>query len=156
MGNLPFKEWCERTSEVVEPLYPNRPVFAVDWDGVCVYEKNTHTGRPFWPGMGPWMPGAVEGLRQLSDNGLTTIFSLRCSPVGVDAVTPRTTQEWIDSIAQIRAMLDEQGLTQIGIWTGAGKPPAAVYIDDRGYRHQGWTTTLMAVLEDGFLHPDEF
>ena len=56
-------------------------MFVVDWDGTCVEEV--------WPGMGDWLPGAVEALRAMSAVGKTVIYSLRCHYYEEDDFTPR-------------------------------------------------------------------
>ena len=40
-----------------------------------------------------------------------------------------------------------QGIVIDGIWAGAGKPVASVYVDDRGYRFTGdWQQTAQDVI----------
>lgn len=108
-------------------------MFAVDWDGTCV--------EAVWPELGDWLPGAVDGLRRLDAIGKVVIHTCRVAPWEFDARSewrlwrdPRETQSEIDGV---RRMLDEQGLGHIEVWTRDFKPPALVYIDDRGYRFDG-------------------
>ena len=114
----------------MKPEYPNRPMFAVDWDGTCVDEV--------WPGMGDWLPGAVDALRTLSSYGKTVIFSLRCHLYEMDDETPRPRGASGLEMAAIRTMLTEAGLHDIDVYPpNRGKPPALFYVDDRGLRFEG-------------------
>ena len=101
--------------------------WVVDWDGTCVYEE--------WPGMGDWLPHAVEGLRTLhEDDGGVIIQSLRNSPFvpgSTDIQRPHGSVEF--ETERMRALLDEAGLEDIPIWPhDRGKAPGLKYLDDRG------------------------
>lgn len=123
--------------------HPNRAVYVVDWDNTCVAEE--------WPGMGDWLPGAVEGLRTLSAKGKTVIYSLRCHRYEVDDITPRSLIDVTFEFQRIRAKLDDAGLTGVEVYpNGRGKPPGKFYIDDRAIRFIpkddfGWTAVLAAI-----------
>ena len=117
----------------------NRPVFCVDWDGTCVEEV--------WPGMGDWLPGAVEALREMTGIGKTVIYSLRCHLYEMDDETPRALHRVSDEVFAIRRKLDEAGLHDIDVYPPSrGKPPAEFYIDDRAVRFDGdWRATMSEV-----------
>jgi hypothetical protein len=123
--------------------YPNRAVYCVDWDGTCVEEV--------WPGMGDWLPGAVEALRELSSRGKTVIFSLRLHDYEPDDETKRPETAALADFRLMRAMLDEAGLFNVAIYpNGRGKPPAKFYIDDRAVRFEnsrgdGWLKVMAEV-----------
>jgi hypothetical protein len=107
--------------------------FAIDWDGTCVESA--------WPDMGRWNPGAVEGLHALAELGTVIIHTLRIAPV---LVAPHGSKyiTWDDEgpareIRAIRKKLDRAGLEHVEIWTRPYKPPALVYVDDRGFKFEG-------------------
>jgi hypothetical protein len=117
-------------------------MFVVDWDGTCVEEV--------WPGMGDWLPGAVDSLRTLSQIGKTVIYSLRCHEYEVDDITPRAEGAPAAEAQAIRKMLDDAGLHDVEVYPNdRGKPPARYYIDDRGIRFEGdWDAVLSKVADD--------
>lgn len=115
--------------------HPNRAVYVVDWDGTCVEEV--------WPGMGDWLPGAVEALRELSSKGKTVIYSLRCHQYEQDDLTARTPESIATEVTGIRAMLDAAGLHDVEVYpNGRGKPPGRFYIDDRAVQFKSWDQAL--------------
>lgn len=111
-------------------------MFVVDWDGTCVEEV--------WPGMGDWLPGAVDALRWMSSVGKTVIYSLRCSEYEVDDVTPRNPADVRWEQGRIRSKLIAAGLHKVEVYpNGRGKPPGKFYVDDRGVRFEGdWQPVL--------------
>lgn len=118
--------------------HPERPVYVVDWDGTCVEEV--------WPGMGDWLPGAVEGLRELSKRGKVVIYSLRCHEYEMDDVTPRPPGAALVEAVKIRRKLDAAGLSDVDVYmNGRGKPPGRFYIDDRAVRFRSWDQTLTEI-----------
>ena len=122
-----------------------RPKYCVDWDGVCGEERR-EDGSIWWPEIGPWLPGAVEGLRALSDDGLTVICSTRFNVLEYDQQYPRPAADVNRDILAIRERLDAAYLQDVLVYEPQwGKPPADVYIDDRGLRHAGWFTTLLTL-----------
>lgn len=115
--------------------YPNRAVYVVDWDGTCVEEV--------WPGMGDWLPGAVDALRELSSRGKTVIYSLRCHRFEVDDVTLRDVGVAAEEEQAIRDKLDAAGLHDVEVYPhDRGKPPGRFYIDDRAVEFDSWQSTL--------------
>lgn len=137
----PLAEKCrvQARDDAREPEYPHRPMFVVDWDGTCVEEV--------WPGMGDWLPGAVESLRALTRLGKVVVWSLRCHLYEMDDRTPRPRGQAGLEMAAIRRMLGEAGLSDIEVYPpNRGKPPGLFYIDDRAVRFDGnWTETLRFV-----------
>lgn len=119
----------------------NRPDFVVDWDGTCVEE--------IWPGMGDWLPGAVDALKRLAAEGKTVVYSVRCCLDEMDSVTPRGPEDVAFEVARVRRKLDSAGLRHIEIFPpDRGKPPARFYIDDRAIRFNGdWDAVLKEVQE---------
>lgn len=115
----------------------SRPVYAVDWDGVCAVEA--------WPGLGQWLPGATEGLRRLCGRGDVLIHTCRVAPVEPDGVTWRDPVEVGREVARIRRMLNLEGLHKVQIWTKPWKPRADVYLDDRAVRFADWPAALEEV-----------
>lgn len=117
-------------------MYPNRPVYVVDWDGTCVEE--------IWPDMGDWLPGAIDSLHELASRGKTVVYSTRLNVMeyGHDEIRPSTIVETETQL--MREMLDQAGLRHVDIYpSNLGKPPGEFYIDDKALSFSGnWTTTM--------------
>ena len=128
-------------------LHWRRADYVVDWDGTCVAEYR-EDGTPYWPDMGPWLPGAQEALRLLCLRGKVVIYSLRCHYYEEDDRTCRPQGASHAEALKIRAMLLEAGLDEISVYPpDRGKPPGKFYIDDRAVRFQGdWRATISEVL----------
>jgi hypothetical protein len=116
--------------------------YVVDWDGTCVSEE--------WPGMGEWLPGAVEALKKLHADGGVVICTLRTHyyEPGDRIRRPPEAQEF--EVARIRAKLDAAGLQDIPIYPNdRGKAPGKYYIDDRAIQFNphkgGWRDVLRRV-----------
>lgn len=105
--------------------------FVVDWDGTCTEDS--------WPKMGAWLPGAIDALRHLCRLGHVCIDSCRVNPYehGYDGVRLRPPHITAAAIAEVRAMLDAEGLFEVEIHTTPGKPPGDVYIDNKGMTYHG-------------------
>src|SRR5690242_19879458 len=96
---------------------------ALDLDGTLL------EGR--WPEMGEWLPGAKEAVRTLVDAGHRCfIYSARLSPYMPDG-SERDPARVMQSIQAVRDLLDDAGLREVDIWTGAGKPFWDVLVDDK-------------------------
>ena len=117
-----------------------RADYVVDWDGTCVEET--------WPGMGDWLPGAVDALRVLSLHGKVVIYSLRCNRYELDDCTLRAPGAAEAEEALIRTKLDSVGLDHIEVYPhDRGKPPGRFYIDDRAVTFTGdWASALKEVM----------
>ena len=83
----------------------------------------------------------MPALYRLAELGTVVIHSCRVAPF--EFHEPGREIVWRDEgataqeILAIRDILDSVGLGQIEVWTRPYKPPALVYIDDRGYRFDG-------------------
>lgn len=114
-----------------------RTTICCDFDGVLhSYEYGWHDGTIY----GTLLPGAKEGLRRLMEGGHSVIVQTARAPLADVA-------EWITGRAGIPTILDS-GLFRF--WTRNDrilvtdrKLPATVYVDDRGYRFEGWDQTLL-------------
>jgi hypothetical protein len=106
-----------------------RHIIVIDWDGTLVENK--------WPGMGDWLPGAIEAVRRFQQEGYhVMVFSARLSPLYLDG-SERAPGDVRVSVDQVRRKLDAAGLSSVGIWTKPGKPPLSVLIDDKAERYHG-------------------
>lgn len=117
-----------------------RPVFVVDWDGVCTEAK--------WPEWGDWLPGAVEALKRLRELGEVRISSARLNPYkfGLDGRERRSPFEVGEDIQKMRDILDSAGLVDVKIHTTTGKPSGTYYIDDRAIEFKGsWDDVIERV-----------
>lgn len=126
------------------------PTIVVDLDGTLVESA--------WPDLGDWMPGAQEAMRAFNNAGYQIILhSVRLLPWMPDG-QPRPAHEVAWETARVRNKLDTAGLTFIRIWTGAGKPPGAVYIDDKAERYGGRVGSWRAMTEKVLMRlgADEF
>ncbi len=97
---------------------------AVDVDGVL------HTYTSGWQGADvlpdPPVPGAIEWLEQITEEYDVAICSTRCAtPEGCAAV-----EEWL----RAHGLSDR---AQASVYVTEGKPPALIYVDDRGWRFTG-------------------
>lgn len=117
---------------------PAKRRVVVDWDG-------TLTEDDTWPGMGRWLPGAVEALRYLArEFDEVMIYTCRTANVDVDEITHRSN---VDQVSLIRLMIDDAGLPpNVQLWLHDYKPMAEYYIDNRGVRFTGDWESLMTEL----------
>lgn len=117
----------------------HKTIFVVDWDGVCA--------EAIWPEWGNWLPGAVDGLRELLKHGVVKISSARINPHEIgDDTKLRDPKEVKADIRYMRAMLDDQSLHNVVIHTVIGKPTGTYYIDDRAIEFKGsWAEVLSRV-----------
>ncbi len=109
---------------------------SVDFDGVLhTYEHGWHDGTIY----GGLVPGALAGLRALLQRHAVFVQTCR-SPLFPVA-------EWLTGRTGIPAVVDTGAVT---FWNESGrilvtgrKLPALVYVDDRGYRFEGWDQMLL-------------
>jgi Domain of unknown function (DUF6378) len=131
----PRPSFDEAIEEIEAKKAPNEYRFAVDWDGTCVEDV--------WPGMGDWLPGAVEALRELDSIGEVVIHTVRVAPLSYMEAGWRHHKETREAIQEIEKMLEAEGLGHIEVWTRPYKPPAVVYIDDKAMTFRGnWPETV--------------
>jgi capsule biosynthesis phosphatase len=102
---------------------------AIDIDGtICSFRQEGQTYAEVEP-----LPGAVEKLRQLKENGhyiiLLTARHMKTCQGNVGLVVARQGKTLLDWLGRHEIPYDE-------IWFG--KPQADIYIDDNGYRFQSW------------------
>lgn len=103
-----------------------RPIVAIDLDGTLLTNE--------WPGLGEWMPGAIEAVRRFQREGYVVIvFTIRTSPYWFDG-TRRAEEAMQADIQAVRDKLDAAGLASVRIWLKEGKPPYSVLIDDKAER----------------------
>lgn len=105
------------------------PLIAIDYDGTLVEST--------WPRHGPWLPGAIESLRELQKFARVTIFTMRASPYEIDGFTERPLHVVRQEVMVIEERLSDAGLRGVTVWQRMGKPPAIAFIDDRGIRFNG-------------------
>jgi hypothetical protein len=103
-----------------------KPLVSIDYDGTLVESA--------WPMHGDWMPGAVDALHSIVKYAKVVVFTVRIAPYELDMFTPRPVSIVQSEIRVIRDRLDAVGLQEVEIWTLPYKPPAIVFVDDRGLR----------------------
>lgn len=112
------------------------PVFAVDFDGTLVEDDK-------YPDIGEWLPGAANAIRELERHGRVVVFSCRTAPVHHNTEEPRDEIHIDHGIWMMQRKLAEEGLGHLEIWTKPYKPPATVYIDNKGISFRGdWNKTM--------------
>ena len=97
--------------------------------------------------MGDFLPGAVDALYELDRLGNVVIHSCRVAPF--EFHEPGRQIVWRDEevtaaeIRWVKSKLESIGLDHIEVWTRPYKPPALIYIDDKGWRFDGnWPETV--------------
>lgn len=136
-------------------MTPSRPgdtpkhTAIIDWDGTAV--------PAMWPERPTeFMPGFVDAMYRLHREGwVLTIFSARLSPF--DPWTSRRRPDAVvrEEVQYVRTMLDNAGLSFVGIWTLPGKPGGTVYIDDKAERYSGTKGAWGRVVEKVLLREEE-
>ena len=107
--------------EAVSEIPTDAPVICVDLDGTLIaYDE--------WKGVtefGDPLPGAKEFLEALQEIGHVVIYTTRTNA----RVQEEMTEE--ELVRLVADFLDRNDLPYNDIYSGEGKPLAAVYIDDR-------------------------
>lgn len=117
-----------------------KPTIIVDLDGTIT--------ESVWPELGEFMPGAVEGLKDILKFANVKVFSTRFHPLDLDEKTPRNYFERKDGIQAVRRKLDDAGLEAITLLTDViGKPPGIAYVDDRAVRYNGRPGAWKSIVE---------
>lgn len=120
---------------------PDKLTLAVDFDGVI------HSYTSGWTGVldinDPPVDGAIEWLTAMVAEPDVEIIIHSCR----FAMEPETAWYWEDvSVSERRAAMsnwlerhgmDSYAISLLNVWFYKGKPHAAVYIDDRGFRFVG-------------------
>lgn len=105
---------------------------AIDFDGVIHnMDKGFYDGTCY----GDPLPGALQALEQLSKQYNIIIYTAKAKPNRplVNGKTgTKLVEEW----------LEKYNVMQYVDYVTAEKPRAILYIDDNGYRHTDWDSTL--------------
>lgn len=98
---------------------------------VCLDLDGTLAEYQGWQGLehiGQPLPGAVEFVRKVREKARVVIFTTR-TKVDMDDRPEGVTRAGLAAIVQ--SWLDKHGFVVDEVYTGQGKPIAAVYVDDR-------------------------
>jgi histidinol phosphatase-like enzyme len=100
------------------------PTAAIDFDGTIVEHA--------WPNIGKLKPGAKTAVARLKDAGFhILIFTCRANPPdGGKFDDPDATK-----LKDMVRFLKEHDIPFDDVWTGAGKPFATAYVDDKAIRY---------------------
>lgn len=113
-------------------------IIAIDVDGTLIEDAKN------FPEFGPVKKGAQKALRILRENGyIVMIFTLRTSTF------IKNIEDIAKEIERLQIFLDDNNLEYDFIWTGKGKPPARVFIDDRAVKFTdkvGWEKITEMIL----------
>ena len=105
---------------------------AIDFDGVI---HDAHLGFHYGTCYGLPLPGALEAVKQLSQNFRIVIFTAKAKPnrplVGGKTGT-QLVEEWLLKY-DILQFVDE---------VTSEKPRAVLYVDDNAYRFEEWSEAL--------------
>jgi hypothetical protein len=108
---------------------------AVDFDGVVhSFDKGWHDGTCY----GDPIPGAIDGIKQLSKKFRVIIFTAKAKP-------SRPLVQGKTGIQLVEEWLDKHGVLSYVSEITSEKPRAWLYIDDKGYRFLNWHDTLSFV-----------
>ena len=119
---------------VSKPIFGDKPLLCVDWDGVI------HSYSSGWQGADvvsdPPTPGALDWLREATDHFEVCIYSSRSSQPGGIAAMKEALIGWIDEAAAF------DSYSAPPAWYGklqwpTSKPAAFLTIDDRALRFTG-------------------
>ncbi len=140
MTNVTQEEREKAVLDIAGLATERRPIYVVDWDGVCT--------EAMWPEWGEWIPGAQDALREMLKHGEVRILSSRLNPYkfGLDGIELRSAFSTQKDIKIMRKILDDAGLEDVIIHTTHGKPTGTYYIDDRAVQYTGsWGSVLKAI-----------
>jgi hypothetical protein len=96
----------------------SKQVIAMDFDGTI---RDWGTSKP--------LPGVKDAINLLREHGFKVLIH--------SANTVKFIEQW----------MNDNDIRYDGIWSGAGKPVASIYVDDRGFKLQDWSTDLAHILE---------
>lgn len=107
----------------------SKKTICVDLDGVLARYDGWHGLRE----IGEPIPGAREFINALVYHYRVVIFTSRCST----SINPKpegfgSDEKYVEFLVSLVGMwLTDNGFSDVEIWSGQGKPPAAAYVDDR-------------------------
>lgn len=105
---------------------------AIDFDGVIHnMDKGFYDGTCY----GDPLPGALQALEQLSKKYNIIIYTAKAKP-NRPLVNGKTGTQLVEE------WLKKYNVMQYVDYVTAEKPRAILYIDDNGYRHTDWGSTL--------------
>jgi len=105
---------------------------AIDFDGVIHnMDKGYYDGTCY----GDPLPGSLEAIRELSKKYRIIIFTAKAKP-NRPLVNGKTGTQLVEE------WLDKYGILDCVVEITSEKPRAFLYIDDNGYRHTDWGSTL--------------
>jgi hypothetical protein len=105
---------------------------AIDFDGVIHnMDKGFYDGTCY----GDPLPGSLEAIRKLSKKYRIIIFTAKAKP-NRPLVNGKTGTQLVEE------WLDKYNILDCVVEITAEKPRAILYIDDNGYRHTSWKSTL--------------
>ena len=114
------------------PGFDGAKNLAIDFDGVIHnMDKGFHDGTCY----GDPLPGSLEALKSLSQKYNIIIFTAKAKsdrPLVNGKTGTELVKEW----------LEKYDVMQYVDYITAEKPRAILYIDDNGYRHTDWVSTL--------------
>ena len=114
------------------PGFDGAKNLAIDFDGVIHnMDKGFHDGTCY----GDPLPGSLEALKSLSQKYNIVIFTAKAKsdrPLVNGKTGTELVKEW----------LEKYDVMQYVDYITAEKPRAILYIDDNGYRHTDWVSTL--------------
>tara|TARA_B100000886_G_C20343390_1_gene457597 strand:+ start:381 stop:779 length:399 start_codon:yes stop_codon:yes gene_type:complete len=121
------------TSQQVPPGFENElNNIAIDFDGVIHnFDKGWHDGTCY----GEPIPGALEAIKNLSQNYKIIIFTAKAKP-------NRPLVQGKTGLTLVEEWLKKYGIFKYVSEITSEKPRAQIYIDDRGYRFINWDKTF--------------
>ena len=121
------------TSQQVPPGFENElNNIAIDFDGVIHnFDKGWHDGTCY----GEPIPGALEAIKNLSQNYKIIIFTAKAKP-------NRPLVQGKTGLTLVEEWLKKHDIFKYVSEITSEKPRAQIYIDDRGYRFINWDKTI--------------
>jgi len=121
------------TSQQVPPGFENElNNIAIDFDGVIHnFDKGWHDGTCY----GEPIPGALEAIKNLSQNYKIIIFTAKAKP-------NRPLVQGKTGLTLVEEWLKKHDIFKYVSEITSEKPRAQIYIDDRGYRFINWEKTF--------------
>lgn len=121
------------TSQQVPPGFENElNNIAIDFDGVIHnFDKGWHDGTCY----GEPIPGALEAIKNLSQNYKIIIFTAKAKP-------NRPLVQGKTGLTLVEEWLKKHDIFKYVSEITSEKPRAQIYIDDRGYRFINWDKTF--------------